>query len=137
MIELHFNFASGGLNMPPKSIEGTRLQGFKVLNIQGAASADMTVRALARAVSPSTAAALTPAAAKLTKADLVALNRDPKVMATKLNLDVKDLNSIKKAFARTRAGVDAKANGGVSVSVTACCCPCCCAAAVMAEAAVQ
>lgn len=124
--------------MALKQIEGTKLSGFKVLTIQeGAASDDMKVSALARGVSPDTADALTPAAAKLTKADLIALNRDPKVAAAKLELDVKDLNSIKKAFSKTRAGVESHENGGVSVSVTACCCPCCCAAAVLVEAAVQ
>jgi hypothetical protein len=124
--------------MPPK-IEGTRLQGFKELTVQakGGAPNNMSARALARALSPGTAAALTPAAAKLTKADLIALNQDPKVVAAKLQLSVNDLNSIKKAFSQTRASVAAVADGGVSVSVVACCCPCCCAAAVLVEAAVQ
>ena len=127
--------------MPPKTvgtIKGSKLHGFKVLTVQKqAAPNSMKVIALAEALSPSTASALTPAAAKLTKADLVALNANPKAEAAKLNLTATDLNSVKKAFSATRAAAKAVANGGVTVSVTACCCPCCCAASVQAEVAIQ
>jgi hypothetical protein len=128
--------------MPPKtikgSIKGSKLHGFKVLTVKkDAAPVTMRADALAKALAPETASALTPAAAKLTKADLVALNADPKKEAAKRGLTVTDLNSVKKAFATMRAASAAEANGGVSVSVTACCCPCCCAASVQVEVAVQ
>ena len=127
--------------MPPKTVgtvKGAKLHGFKVLTIQKQGAPNtMSAAALAEALSPDKASALTPAAAKLTKADLVALNANPKAEAARLHLTATDLSSVKRAFSTMRVGALAKANGGVSVSVYACCCPCCCAASVPVEVAVQ
>ncbi len=73
---------------------------------------------------------LTPAAQKLTKADLVALGgwgytRNANIQ----ELTVRDINSIKQVFASNmvaQAGQDSS-NG---ISCCCCCCPCCCAVTV-------
>lgn len=122
--------------MPANTIKGTRLQGFSALTVRSAVPNTMGVGALAKALSPKGASALTPAAAKLTKADLVALNSNTKAVAAKLELTATDLSSIKKAFSEMRVGSTAL-RAPENISVYACCCPCCCAASVPVEFAVQ
>lgn len=77
---------------------------------------------------------LTPAARRLTKADLVALAKVQAGLSTRLSpaaeaLTVKDVRSIRAVF------IDVAAVGGIGgvadIDVSCCCCtPCCCAAAV-------
>jgi hypothetical protein len=85
---------------------------------------------LARSEAKASVQKLTPAAQKLTKADLVALggwgySRNANIQ----ELTVRDINSIKQVFANNMvasAGADSK-NG---ISCCCCCCPCCCAVTV-------
>jgi hypothetical protein len=123
----------------PKN-DAKKLTGFEGLTVTHVAPDDITASDLAQGMSPQTADKLTPAAAKLTKADLVALNSNPKVEAAKHHLTITDLNSIKQAFSTSRSAIHANAVDDPSlaaVTVYACCCPCCCAASVPVEVAIQ
>jgi hypothetical protein len=123
----------------PKA-DAKRLSGFEGLTVTQIAPNDITAADLAQGMSPQTADKLTPAAAKLTKADLIALNSNPKAEAAKHHLTVTDLNSIKQAFSMPRSAIHANAVDDpslASVTVYACCCPCCCAASVPVEVAIQ
>ncbi|SRR6266496_1290809 len=82
---------------------------------------------------------ITPAAQKLTKADLISM-MEGRPSAAALQLSVKDLNSITQVYvARTKSGA-VKGGGGTTTSggggccccCIACCC-CCCAVAVDPE----
>jgi hypothetical protein len=92
------------------------------------------------ALTPHGIALLTPKAATLTKADLIALHHNEAVETQRLNLSVADVNSIKQAFSgqgNLSVHALAVANGGTNITVASCCTPCCCAAAVSVEVAVQ
>jgi hypothetical protein len=84
---------------------------------------------------PSRAKKLTPAAAKLTKGDLVKLGEDPDY-AKELKLTQADISSIKEAWKGVKPpkGVPTRTGKGgspITTDISCCCCtPCCCAAAV-------
>ena len=86
-------------------------------------------------ISAEAAQVLTPAAARLTKANLVALAQHPDAEQRALGLTVEDINSIKQAFTmpmQIGAPVGGEAEAlALSISVSCCTCtPCCCAAAM-------
>ena len=79
---------------------------------------------------------LTLAAAKLTKADLEELRRDPIGAQTRLGLSVNDLNSIAAAITEPIQIGHGTAKG-FGLHISSCCCtPCCCAATVPVDQAV-
>jgi hypothetical protein len=72
---------------------------------------------------------LSPAAAKLTKGDLLDLvgAGQTKKTPAQLNLSVEDVKSIEDAF--HQQFTTTAAAGGLLDNITACCCPCCCCTA--------
>jgi hypothetical protein len=107
----------------------------KISRVSGRLAPDTAIDHMG--LSKSAVKLLTPAAAKLTKADLTLLEGSNQAgTAAKLGLSVADITSIKEAFATPVhfGGVGAKVGGpaGLQISVSCCCCsPCCCAAAAM------
>ncbi len=80
-------------------------------------------------------AQLTQAAAKLSKADLEDLTKDPASAQKRLGLSVADINSISAAFSEP---IQVGHGAGKDVTACCCCCPCCtCAAAVSIVQAVR
>lgn len=105
---------------------------------------------VAKMVGPDAATTLTPAARKLTKADILALGGflGPPKTTKDLGLDLKDVQSLESAFhmdfhAAIVAGFDEEMGGaevGESLTVgdiKCCCCPCCCCTAAVELEPVQ
>jgi hypothetical protein len=128
--------------VPPRrprspAIDLSHIRAGSVTRVNGRLPATASIAALG--IGASAAAQLTPAAARLTKADLEALRTNEAASAGRLGLNVTDINSIKAAFADPihigGIGVGPRAPGGgpQAISVSCCCCtPCCCAATEMA-----
>lgn len=118
--------------MPPQKlnvIDLTHIKGLNVVRVSGRLAE--TTPIVAMGINAAAAKGLSPRAAKLTKADLMALGgpNGPQV-AKGLGLKATDIASIKGAFGGVvefgGVGVDA------GLSVSCCCCtPCCCAAAAL------
>jgi hypothetical protein len=123
------------LSMPPKV---SSLTPFKSVTFKPIAPDTTPIKQLA--LSSKGASLLTPKAAQLTKADLIALHNDPKGAAAELSLSVSDVNSIRKAFAKDlqiSGSASTEKEAEMNVTVASCCTPCCCAAAVPIEVAIQ
>ncbi|HEX3763073.1 MAG TPA: hypothetical protein VHW23_30460 [Kofleriaceae bacterium] len=83
------------------------------------------------------AAQLTLNAAKLTRADLEDLARDPVSTQARLGLTVDDVNSVIAAFTEPMQ-IGNGAAKGFSLNISKCCCtPCCCAASVPVDQSVR
>jgi len=70
---------------------------------------------------------VTPAAQKLTKADLIAM-AEGKIPATAESLTIRDLNSISQVYVDRAKGVAGAAGNACCCCTIACCCSCCAAA---------
>jgi len=104
----------------------------EIRRVNGAAPPNTPIEALG--LTKEGTAHLTQAAARLTKADLEEIRKDPSGAPARLGLTVDDLNSIVAAFTEPMQighGSDLK---GWGINISSCCCtPCCCAAAVPVE----
>ena len=104
--------------------------GTALKRVDGRAPETTNIRFLG--ITTAAAKLLTPAAAKLTKADLEHLAADPAKTEKSLGLTVEDVNSIKTAFSMPMI-----VNTDLEITVKCCCCtPCCCAAAVPRASAI-
>ena len=109
----------------------------KISRVSGRLAPDTTITQMG--LSKDAVAVLTPAAAKLTKAELVLLEgSNQPAVAAKLGLSVQDIASVRQAFAMPThfggvgGGIATPGSLAVSLSVSCCCCsPCCCAAAAL------
>lgn len=90
---------------------------------------DTKVSAMATAmgISAKQVAALSPAAKKLTKAQLISLGNWSGKGKVPDHLTVKDIDSIRNLFGPSLS----KLKGSAAMDINCCCCPCCCATAIM------
>ncbi|HXT68717.1 MAG TPA: hypothetical protein VN700_03120 [Vicinamibacterales bacterium] len=117
--------------MPKNSIDLSHIAVANVVRVSGRLSETTPITGMG--INSNAAAALTPKAAKLTKADLTALSGpNAKLVAAGLGLKASDLASIRSAFSGVVSFGAVGAANSAGLSVSCCCCtPCCCAAAAL------
>lgn len=98
---------------------------------QGTKPLPLTTPLAKLGLSAAEAKALTPAAQKLTKANLIAMMEGSTPTAVE-SLTVRDLNSITKVYAqKVKTGDTTTSGGGGCCCCCIACCCCCCAAATV------
>jgi hypothetical protein len=125
--------------MPETKIDFSHLppEALRIKRVNGRAPDNTNIKFLG--ISAEAARVLTPAAAKLTKAELVALDQNLEREQRTLGLTVQDINSVKRAFTMPmQIDESFSVEPMLEVSVSCCCCtPCCCAAAMPVLSAVS